>query len=83
MLTALILICSLANATNLADCTRQNALDVVAVPAAFANPATCFMHGPAYVAGTSIARDLPANEAIKVICVHNAPSSVDQTERRP
>ena len=46
MLTALILICSLATAApNLADCTRDNALDVVYVPATFATPANCLMHG--------------------------------------
>src|SRR5215831_17375168 len=41
MLTALILVCSLATVSN--DCTRDNALDVVYVPAAFDSPAACMM----------------------------------------
>jgi hypothetical protein len=41
MLTALILICSLATISN--DCTRDNALDVVYVPATFDSPAACMM----------------------------------------
>jgi len=32
MLTALILVCSLATVSNLGDCTRDNALDMVYVP---------------------------------------------------
>jgi hypothetical protein len=41
---------------NLRDCTRDNALDVVYVPATFANPATCFMHGQAYLADSEMGR---------------------------
>ena len=37
MLTALILICSLATISN--DCARDNTLDVVYVPATFDSPA--------------------------------------------
>ena len=37
---------------------------------AYANPATCFMHGQAYLAGTSIGRDLTENERVKIVCVH-------------
>jgi hypothetical protein len=47
MLTALILVCSLATIPNLSDCTRDNALDVVYVPRAFASPTTCLMHAQA------------------------------------
>jgi hypothetical protein len=50
MLTALILVCSLATVSNLGDCTRDNALDVIYVPATFASPVTCLMHAQAYVA---------------------------------
>ena len=57
MLTALILVCSLANVSN--DCTRDNALDVVYVPATFDSPAACMMRAQAYVANSSIGRDLP------------------------
>ena len=55
------LICSLATISN--DCTRDNALDVVYVPATFESPAACMMRAQAYVANSSIGRDLPQNEA--------------------
>jgi hypothetical protein len=80
MLTALILVCSLATVSN--DCTRDNALDVVYVPATFASPVTCMMHAQAYAAGSSIGRDVPQDEAIKVICVRGPVSRVDTAESR-
>ena len=81
MLTALILLCSLANVSN--DCTRDNALDVVYVPAMFDCPAACMMHAQAYVANSSIGRDLPQNEAFKVICVRGSINRVDKAESGP
>ena len=72
---------SLATVCN--DCARDNALDVVYVPSTFASPVTCMMHAQAYAAGSSIGRDLPQNEAIKVICVHGPVNSVDTAESRP
>jgi hypothetical protein len=69
MLTALVLICSLASVPDLAACTRDNALEVLRVPATFASPVTCLMHGQAYLADTSIGRDLAQDEAVKIICV--------------
>ena len=51
MLTALILVCSLATISN--DYTRDNALDVA-----------CMMRAQACVANSSIGRDLPQNEAL-------------------
>ena len=63
MLTALILVCSLATISN--DCTRDNALDVVYMPATFDSPATCMMRAQANVANSSIGRDLPQNETFK------------------
>jgi hypothetical protein len=80
MLTALILVCSLATVSN--DCTRDNALDVVYVPATFDSPVTCMMHAQAYVADSSIGRDLPQNEAVKVICVRGPTNRVDKAESR-
>lgn len=70
MLTALILICSLTSTPDLRDCSRANAVDILITPVAFANPATCFMHGQAYLAETSIGRDLAENERVKIVCVH-------------
>jgi hypothetical protein len=40
MLTALILVCSLATGPDLRGCTRDNALDVLQVPETFASPVT-------------------------------------------
>ena len=83
MLTALILVCSLTAIPDLGDCTRDNALDVVRVPATFASPVTCFMHGQAYVADSAIGRNLAQGEAVKVICVRNPPTDrVDKADRR-
>jgi hypothetical protein len=73
MLTALILICSLATTPDIRTCSRDNAVDAVQVPEAFASPATCFMRGQAYLADTSLGRDLTENERIKVVCVRTAP----------
>jgi hypothetical protein len=83
MLIALILVCSLATVSDLGDCTRDNALDVVYVPATFASPVTCLMHGQAYVADSSIGRDLAQNEAVKVVCVRGPTNRVDNAESRP
>ena len=80
MLTALILVCSLPTISN--DCTRDNALDVVYMPARFDSPATCMMRAQAYVANSSIGRDLPQNEAFKVICVRGWINRVDKAESR-
>ena len=76
MLSAMILICSLANTPNLADCSRTNAIDVVWVPETFTNPVTCFMHGQAYIAGTSIGQNLSRDERVRVLCVRRQAASV-------
>ena len=71
MLTALVLICSAAVAADPRDCTRSNANTVMRVPAEFSTPATCFMYAQAYLAGSSIGRELDANESVRVICVQS------------
>jgi hypothetical protein len=68
MLTALILICSAAVIPDVRACTRDNATVVMRVPAKFGNPATCFMHGQAYLAETSIGQALGNDDEIKVVC---------------
>jgi hypothetical protein len=80
MLTAMILICSLAVTPDVRDCSRTNAIDVMWVPETFGNPATCFMHGQAYVAGTAIGRNLTDNERVKVVCVHKREAELDDTK---
>jgi hypothetical protein len=69
MLTALVLICSTAITPDLRDCTRDNAASVMLLPVRSANPATCFMHGQAYLAQTSIGQELGGSDRIKVICI--------------
>jgi hypothetical protein len=80
MLTALVLICSVAATPDLRDCTRTNATAVMRVPAEFGNPATCFMHGQAYLAETSIGQELGADDRVKVICART--ETVDAAVRK-
>ena len=80
MLTALVLVCSVALIPDVRDCTRTNATAVMRVPAEFANPATCFMHGQAYLAETSIGQELTADDRVKVICARS--ESVDAAVRK-
>jgi hypothetical protein len=68
MLTALVLICAVAQTPDLRDCNRSNAVAVMRVPAEFGNPATCFMHGQAYLAETAIGQEMTAGERVKVVC---------------
>ena len=72
MLTALVLICSVVLTPDLRDCSHGNATAVLRVPGEFGNPATCFMHGQAYLAGTSIGRELQADEGVKIVYVRSA-----------
>jgi hypothetical protein len=71
MLTALVLVCSMAVTPDLSACNRQNAADVILVPAGFAHPATCLMHGQAYLAATALADNLTAGDRLKVVCVRS------------
>jgi len=80
MLTALVLICSAAVAADSQDCTRSNANTVMRVPSEFGNPATCFMHAQAYLAGSSIGREIDANERVRIICVR---SEMPASAKRP
>ena len=68
MLTGLVLICSTAVTPDLAHCTWKNATAVVRVPSEFGNPAACFMHAQAYLAGTSLGQELGSNDRVKIIC---------------
>jgi hypothetical protein len=71
MLTALILVCLLAQTTDLRDCTADNAIAVIRVPEAFGNPATCLMHGQAYLAHTAIAQDFGQDERVRIVCARS------------
>jgi len=81
MLTALVLVCSLALTPDLADCNHKNALDVMRVPAEFASPVTCFMQGQAYLAETAIGRRLTEDHSVKIICTPIG--TVDESQVRP
>jgi hypothetical protein len=75
MLTALVLICSVSVTPDLRDCTRENAIDVMRTPVETANPATCFLHGQAFVAQTSIGQDLRETDRIKIVCARSSNAS--------
>lgn len=68
MITALVLVCSLAVTPDLHDCSVANAVDVLRVPEEFSNPAMCQMHGQAYLAGVAMGRDLAPDERVKIVC---------------
>ena len=68
MLTAIVLICSIAVTPDLEECTPSNATTLMRVPAEFANPVTCFLQGQAFLAETSLGRDLSDTDRVKVIC---------------
>jgi hypothetical protein len=72
MLTALILVCSLAMTPELRDCDRHNALHVLQVPEQFGNAMMCMMRGQAYLAGTSIGQEMDDSEQVKVLCIRSA-----------
>jgi hypothetical protein len=74
MLTALILICSLALTPDLSDCSQSNAYTIY-VPEQSANLATCSMHGQAYLAETPIG-ELGQDERVKVACVRSKTTTV-------
>jgi hypothetical protein len=68
MLTALVLVCSLAVTPDLRTCNDRNAVDVLRVPEQFGSPATCFMHGQALLARTEFGRQLAQGETFQVVC---------------
>lgn len=69
MLTALVLICSLAVTPDTRSCNPDNAYDVIRLAEQFGNPATCFMHGQAMVAGTAFGDHFNlSTQSLKVLC---------------
>jgi hypothetical protein len=71
MLTALILVCSLAVTPDLRACSRDNAVHVVLIPEEFAIPAMCAVRGQAFLAETSIGQELAKDERVKIMCVRH------------
>ena len=80
MLTALVLVCSVATTPRIEDCTLDNARTVMHVPEEFASPMVCFMHGQAYLAQTSIGQELGDDERVKVVCARS--DLIDASIRR-
>jgi hypothetical protein len=81
MLTALILVCSLATFTN--DCTRDNALDLVYVPATFTSPVTLLDAWPG-LSGRQLDRSRSLAERNRqVICLPGPINRVDKAETSP
>jgi hypothetical protein len=76
MITALVPICSAAVVPDVRDCTRYNATAVMRVPAEFGHPAACLRQAQAYLAGSSIGRELDDNDRVKIVC---APSETVDT----
>jgi len=72
MLTALILVCSIAVTPDLRDCDPTNARIVMRTPEAYASPVTCAMHGQAYLAETAVGRALSETDRVKVVCMRPA-----------
>jgi hypothetical protein len=68
MLTALVLICSIAVTPNLADCSRKNAIAVIRVPGEFVHPVSCFMQGQAFLAAMSIGQEFGSDDRAKIVC---------------
>ena len=66
MLTALILICSTTMTPDLATCTRQNAATMIRVPSECGTPTTCFMNAQAYLAQTSLGRELSPDDRVNL-----------------
>jgi hypothetical protein len=71
MLTAIVLVCSLAVTPDLRECSRDNAVHVLQVPEEFALPSMCAMRGQAFIAETSIGQEMAENERVKVMCVRH------------
>jgi hypothetical protein len=68
MLTAIILVCSLAITPDLRECSRDNATNVLQVPEEFVLPSQCFMRGQAFLAETTIGQEIASDERVKVVC---------------
>lgn len=75
----LILICALGIAN--VDCSTDTATVVVQGPEA-GGPATCALHGQAYIAGTAIAEYLRDGHYLKLACTPRVASTAAVHARR-
>lgn len=68
MLSALVLICSVAVAPSATDCTRENAGVVMRLPAGSGDPTTCLMQAQSLLAQTTIGHELAETDRVKILC---------------
>jgi hypothetical protein len=66
MMTALVLICSLAQAPLAMECGTDNAVDVLRVPGEYGSLVTCFTRAQAFVGESRY--ELTADHYLKVAC---------------
>jgi hypothetical protein len=76
MLSAVILVCSLAITPQLDRCDRTNAVQVLQVPEQFGSAAICMMRGQAYLAGAVIGQQIGTDEQVKVLCISSGTRNV-------
>lgn len=72
MLTAIILVCSIAVTPNLRACDVTNARIVMYAPELYDNTVACAHAGQTYLAGTAVGQSLAPTDRIKVVCARVA-----------
>jgi hypothetical protein len=68
MLTAIVLVCSIAVTPDLRDCDQTNARIVMHTPEEYGSAAACAKSGQTYLAGTAMGQALVPTDRIKVVC---------------
>lgn len=68
MLTAIVLVCSIAITPNLRDCDQANARIVMHTPEEYGNAAACAKAGQTSLAGTAMGQALAPTDRVKVVC---------------
>jgi hypothetical protein len=68
MLTAIVLVCSIAVTPNLRACDETNARIVMRAPEVYGSTAACAMAGQTYIAGTAVGQALTSTDRVKVVC---------------
>ena len=74
MMTALVLICSLARTPFASECGTGNAIDVLRVPGEYSSLVTCFTRAQAFVGESRY--ELAADLYIKVVCGNPRPPAL-------
>jgi hypothetical protein len=69
MLSAMVLLCFAGIAPQDQTRTADNASAVLRLPIPFTSAQKCAMSGQAYLAGSSLGRDIGSRDRIKIVCV--------------